>query len=101
MNPTDYIDINKAYHTKDCVRIKRGNTYAHELAKFNRAFQLINTGCHIMTEVPFQDDKGICDLLDLKEQRAYEFAKSEDEKSLLAKAKKYPIPFAIVRIKNG
>ena len=94
-----YLEPNRGMHKYGCVRINPKNSYLHEKAKFDRAYQLLKEGYDIITEAEFTNGRGRADLIDLTNNRAYEFAKSEEENSLIKKARKYPIPFAVERIR--
>lgn len=83
--------LHPAYNTKEnVIKISRHEKFEHALAKFLLAYELIHSGQDVITEAIFQNGKR-ADVLALQEGVAYEILCSESKKSILAKAKQYPV----------
>ena len=83
-----------------CVKIWKGNTYEHELVKFQVAFKLISQGYRIYTESEFETG-GRGDIIAISQDgKGYvlEVLKSETESRFLAKFEVYPEEFELIRV---
>ena len=74
---------------RNCCKIIMGNSYEHELAKFNRCFKEINDGKEILTECVFETG-GKADILVLDDGLVVECLVSEKKEECMNKIQKYP-----------
>ena len=71
--------LHQAYHIKEnIIKVNRGNTSEHEMAKFLIAWELINNGEQVITEAIFANGKR-ADVFSLDTCTAYEVLKSESK----------------------
>ena len=84
-----------------CVKIWKGNTYEHELVKFQVCFKLISQGYRIYTESDFETG-GRGDIIAIsRDGKGYilEVLKSETDALLEAKYGLYPEEFELIKVK--
>jgi len=79
---------------RNCVRINVGNSYAHELKKFDLAYATLMNGEEFATECEFtfHGKNGRCDFVNLDTGIIYEILNSESEESINLKKEFYPLP---------
>ena len=84
------------------IRVFKNNTRDHEFKKFEICWELILNGYEILTESIFTNGSR-ADIVGIKEGRGIiiEVLKSETEKQLAEKIKKYPTEFEIFSIKTN
>ena len=82
----------------DCCRIIKGNSYAHELAKFKRCFREINNGKAVLTEAVFEAG-GKADLIIMDDAVIVEFMGSETLEECEKKIRKYPSILSVEFVK--
>jgi len=80
-----------AYNIQEnSVRINRGISFKHELAKFLLSWEALQQENDIVTEAIFQNGKR-ADVLVLQIAEAWEVVESESEKSIETKKEEYPV----------
>ena len=85
----------------NCVRINPHNSHEHELTKFLICEKLIKDGYEVITEAKFTGNRGICDILAIKDEVfIIEVLNSETEVRLNQKRAKYPDWINIVPIRS-
>ncbi len=82
-------------HT-NCFRYHKNNSDMHELAKFLKYKELVDSGHVVMTEVIFENGSR-CDILDLTDGIIIEILYSESLEEAEKKAEKYPFTTEYVR----
>ena len=84
---------------RNTIRLNVGNTYEHELKKFEICWDLQRQGKHYITEAETED--GIrADIVNLDDGICIELVKSESKASIKAKMAKYPLPIEVIKIKE-
>jgi len=103
----DYIVTSSKFGNLNCkLNIKSGNTYEHELGKFNLAYYLASQGYDVYTEAILKNSKGIPDIVAIKDGQGMiiEVLHSEKEKVKKLdhnpKIDKYPEDFFFIEINS-
>ena len=88
---------NRSGSHRNCIRIAKSSSWAHEYMKVKLAWNLIREGHEILTEAIFLNNCR-ADVLDLDTGTVYEVTHSEDGTSLKKKAARYPEGLTIVSV---
>lgn len=80
---------NRSGSHNGCIRISPGNTYEHELRKFQVCWELSKRGHSFITEAVFNNGKR-ADILDLTEGIVYEILHTEKLQEAKKKVEEYP-----------
>lgn len=86
--------LNRGFHKNGCVRFGSGNRQ-HELAKFEKCWELKESGHTFATEVMFENGR-IADIYDYTDNVVYEIVNSESEKSITLKRQDYGVRVEVI-----
>lgn len=89
------LDPKRKKHKSPQMSFNAGNSWNHELRKFETAFSHMKDGHVVVTEAYFLKG-GRCDVLCLDCCEIYEVVESETELSVEIKQDRYPFPINVV-----
>src|SRR3990167_8955346 len=82
-----------------CIRLSNNCSDIHNDKIIEIAKEFNRLQIPYLTEAKFRNNLGKCDIVNLATHEIYEIAVSESDKSIIAKQKKYPDIFKIIKVR--